>query len=129
MAFKRKYGIMDTLGASETGANSSSSGNSNTGMDTMDWVGIGMQVAGALANQKEEDQARALEQTRYNQGLQIGNRKRMDTLQQKAVENQQTARTQNQKGLDYMTNLVTSNEAQARRSVPSFRQTMLYGGL
>lgn len=100
---------------------------SDSGMDTMDWVGMGLEVAGAIANQQEEEKALKLEQERYNQGLRIGNRNRMDQLQQNATDNIAQTRTQNQSGLNYLTGLVDSNRAEAKKRVPSFRQTMLYG--
>ena len=124
MQYRKKYGA----GINDTTGDSPAAGG-DTGMGTMDWVGLGMQVAGALANQKEEDQARALNQERYQEGLRIGARNRMDTLQQNAVTNQQENRSQNQKGLDYFSNLVGENEAAGRKRAPSFRQTALYGGL
>ncbi len=141
--YKRKYGaaaspsydVSDTLGATADvgapAAGTNTQGGANTGMNTMDWVGLGMQVAGAIANQKEQDQAKALNQTRYNQALQLGNRSRADQLQQNATENIARTRTQNMGGLNYMTNLVDTNENQARNpgiKAASFRQTMLYGG-
>ena len=129
MQYRKKYGvgINDTTGATETGA--SPAADNGGDMGTEDWVGIGMQVAGALANQKEEERNRATEQTRYQEGLRIAGRNRMDTLQQNAVQNQQTNRSQNQKGLDFMSGLVSENEAAGRKRAPSFRQSMLYGGL
>ena len=102
---------------------------SDNSMDTMDWVGMGLEVAGAIANQQEEEKALKLEQERYNQGLRIGNRNRMDQLKQNAIQNQQQDRSQNQSGLNYLTGLVDSNRAEAKKRVPSFRQTMLYGSL
>jgi hypothetical protein len=127
---KKKYGITDVTGATEDGSTpDSGSGGNGAGMGTMDWVGIGMQLAGAMANQKEEDQKKQLEQSRYNTGLQLNSRSRTDTLQQNAIENQQRNRTQNQSGLNYLTGLVDSNTAASRQSVPSFRKTMLYGGI
>jgi hypothetical protein len=129
MAFKRKYGITDTTGA--TGTNGGTSDSNGDGMGTMDWVGLGMQVAGALANSQEEQKAKELEQLRYDQqreqSLKTSQLNRQDTLQQNAVENQQRNRTQNQAGLSYMTGLINDNEAAGRKRSPSFRQTMLYG--
>ena len=124
MQYRKKYGA----GINDTTGDSPAAGG-DTGMGTMDWVGLGMQVAGALANQKEEERNRATEQTRYQEGLRIAGRNRMDTLQQNAVQNQQTNRSQNQKGLDFMSGLVSENEAAGRKRAPSFRQSMLYGGL
>ena len=128
-----KYGINDnldsTLPDAAVGADATTNKSATGDMGTADWVGIGLQVAGAMANQKEEDQARKLEASRHAEGLQLGNRSRMDTLQQNAVQNQQTNRSQNQKGLEYMSGLVSENEAAGRKRSPSFRQTMLYGGI
>jgi hypothetical protein len=124
-----KYGIDDNLDSAapdDTGATPTKDAGS---MGTADWVGIGLQVAGAMANQKEEDQAKALEAKRHTEALGLGARSRMDTLQQNAVTNQQNARSQNQKGLEYMTGLVSENEAAGRKRAPSFRQTMLYGSM
>jgi hypothetical protein len=105
---------------------------SSTGMDTMDWVGMGMSIAGAIANQQEEENARKLSEDQFNQSradsLRLGAQNRQDTLKQNAIQNRQQDRSQNQAGLNYMTSLVDSNAAAAKKRVPSFRQTMLSGG-
>jgi hypothetical protein len=81
-----------------------------------------------LSNEKEKQQEKALEASKYNTSLQLGSRNRMDMLQQNAIENQHTTRTQNMAGLNFMNNLVDSNQAAGRKKVPSFRDALIYGG-
>jgi hypothetical protein len=119
--------IQSGLG-SGLGLGSSKKKKSDGDMGAVDWMGMGLQIAGAMANQKEEDQALELEAKRHTESLGLGARNRADQLQQNAIENRQQDRNQNQAGLNYMTGLVDSNAAAAKKRVPSFRQAMLYGG-
>jgi hypothetical protein len=122
--------MLDITSAGNEGTKKKKTGDS--GLDTMDWVGIGLQLAGALSNQTQEERERKRQDLLTNNqnqlSLQLGNRNRMDTLQQNAVENQHTTRTQNMAGLNFMNNLVDSNQAAGRKKVPSFRDALIYGG-
>jgi hypothetical protein len=103
-------------------------GDSGGDMGTMDWLGIGMQVAGAMANQSEEEKKRKLEEEKYKKSLQLSGQARQDQLLQQTVENQRATRTQNQNGLNYMTGLVDLNrQAGTKRNYPSFRQSLIGG--
>jgi hypothetical protein len=128
-----KYGIDDNLDSTipdDTGATPTKEAGS---MGTADWIGIGMQVAGALANSQEEEKAKELANSRYNQNrsdtMRSSGLQRRDLLQQNATENIARTRGQNQTGLSYMTGLVSGNMQRGRtQKIPSFMDGIMNTG-
>lgn len=119
MSFLKKRGY----GADSSGATADAGG-----MGAMDYAGIGMQVAGAMENDREAERDRQDQIKQRNALFLQQQRQRMDAMKQQETENQMAKRGQNQRGLEYMTGLVDSNRAAGRQNVPSFRDTMLSVG-